>query len=101
MLFRLSSDKLDDQNQNQRSLPKSGINSTESPIFTLDNVAITLCDYFPSELSDENSFLSFSCNFDDLTMCKMKNRGLFVYTIIQAIHHQVVLSIGLNNYFLF
>jgi hypothetical protein len=33
MLSRLSSDKLDDQNQNRRSFPKSGINPTESSLY--------------------------------------------------------------------
>ena len=46
--------------------------------FALDNVEITSCDYLPLQISsNENGLLSFSCNFDDLTMCNMTNGGLF------------------------
>ncbi|CAF0974657.1 unnamed protein product [Rotaria sordida] len=48
---------------------------TDTPFtysFALDNLDITSCDYPPSSVS-YNSLLSFSCNFDDLTMCDMIN----------------------------
>jgi hypothetical protein len=41
--------------------------------FALDNIAITSCDYPPTQLSPYNSLLSFSCDFDNLTMCDMIN----------------------------
>ncbi|CAF1136665.1 unnamed protein product [Rotaria sordida] len=40
--------------------------------FALDNIDITSCDYPPSSTS-YNSLLSFSCNFDNSTMCDMIN----------------------------
>jgi len=40
----------------------------------LDNIEIISCDYPPSELSPiETSFLSFSCNFDDMSQCGIRN----------------------------
>ncbi|CAF1253193.1 unnamed protein product [Rotaria sordida] len=42
--------------------------------FALDNISITSCDYPPSTFTDDNiGLLSFSCNFDNLTMCEMEN----------------------------
>jgi hypothetical protein len=41
--------------------------------FALDNIAVTSCDYPSSQLSPYNSLLSFTCNFDNLTMCDMIN----------------------------
>jgi hypothetical protein len=45
--------------------------------FALDNIAVTSCDYPSSELSPYDSLLSFSCNFDNLTMCNMTNEDRF------------------------
>jgi len=39
-------------------------------LYALDNIDITSCDY-PSSSISYNSLLSFSCNFDNLTMCDM------------------------------
>jgi len=40
----------------------------------LDNIEIISCDYPSFQLSPiNNSFLSFSCNFDDLSQCGIKN----------------------------
>ncbi|CAF4026040.1 unnamed protein product [Rotaria sordida] len=42
--------------------------------FALDNISITSCDYPSSTFTDDNvGLLSFSCNFDNLTMCEMEN----------------------------
>ncbi|CAF3813716.1 unnamed protein product [Adineta steineri] len=41
--------------------------------FALDNISITSCAYPPYEPSPYYSILSFSCNFDNLTMCDMTN----------------------------
>jgi hypothetical protein len=41
--------------------------------FTVDNIDISSCSYPPSQLSPYDSLLSFSCNFDNLTMCDMEN----------------------------
>ena len=38
---------------------------------------ITSCDYPSSELSPYDSLLSFSCDFDNLTMCNMSNEDRF------------------------
>ncbi|CAF1372073.1 unnamed protein product [Adineta ricciae] len=40
--------------------------------FALDNIDIISCDYPPS-FTPYDSLLSFSCNFDTLTMCEMMN----------------------------
>ncbi|CAF4299508.1 unnamed protein product [Rotaria sp. Silwood2] len=51
--------------------------------FALDNIDITSCDYPPSSVS-YNSLISFSCNFDNLTMCDMINdekNSTFNFTI--------------------
>ncbi|CAF3389465.1 unnamed protein product [Rotaria sp. Silwood2] len=45
--------------------------------FALDNISIISCDYPSTELSPYNSLLSFSCNFDNLTMCDMTNEDRF------------------------
>ncbi|CAF1334078.1 unnamed protein product [Rotaria sp. Silwood1] len=46
--------------------------------FALDNISITSCDYPPSTFTDDNAgLLSFSCNFDNLTMCEMENGDRF------------------------
>ena len=45
--------------------------------FAVDNISITSCDYPPSTFSDDGGFLSFSCDFDNLTMCVMKNEDEF------------------------
>ncbi|CAF1626191.1 unnamed protein product [Adineta ricciae] len=45
--------------------------------FALDNIQISSCSYPPRELSSYDSILSFSCNFDDLTMCNMENTDDF------------------------
>ncbi|CAF3595309.1 unnamed protein product [Rotaria sp. Silwood1] len=48
--------------------------STEPYSFALDNISITSCDYPPSIFTDDSAgLLSFSCNFDNLTMCEMEN----------------------------
>jgi hypothetical protein len=40
----------------------------------LDNIEIISCDYSASQLLPiDNSFLSFSCNFDDMSQCGIKN----------------------------
>jgi hypothetical protein len=44
-------------------------------LFAIDNIDITSCDYPASEIDPDNSLISFSCNFDDLTMCGMINDG--------------------------
>jgi len=41
--------------------------------FALDNIKISSCAYPPTELLPYNLILSFSCNFDDLTICNMEN----------------------------
>lgn len=41
--------------------------------FAIDNISITSCDYPPTTFVDEGSLLSFSCDFDDQTMCLMSN----------------------------
>jgi len=43
-------------------------------MFALDNIAISSCDYPPSQFHPRTSLLSFSCNFDNSTMCDMINR---------------------------
>lgn len=45
----------------------TGVNS-----FALDNIDITSCDY-PLSYISYDSLLSFSCDFDNLTMCNMFN----------------------------
>ncbi|CAF1180335.1 unnamed protein product [Adineta steineri] len=45
---------------------------TSAYSFALDNIAIISCDY-PPTTNSYNSLLSFSCNFDNLTMCEMIN----------------------------
>jgi hypothetical protein len=45
--------------------------------FALDNIAITSCDYPPSQLSPYYSLLSFSCTFDNMNMCDMANGDRF------------------------
>jgi hypothetical protein len=45
--------------------------------FAVDNIAITSCDYPPSQLSPYYSLLSFSCTFDNMTMCDMDNGDSF------------------------
>jgi hypothetical protein len=42
-------------------------------LFALDNISITSCDYQSHELSPYSSILSFSCNFDNESMCDMIN----------------------------
>lgn len=44
-----------------------------SGAFALDNIEITSCAYPTSSLSPYDSFLSFSCDFDNMTMCNMVN----------------------------
>ncbi|UJR32376.1 hypothetical protein I4U23_019838 [Adineta vaga] len=41
--------------------------------FALDNIAILSCAYPSTERSSYENLLSFSCTFDDLTMCNMIN----------------------------
>ncbi|CAF4349964.1 unnamed protein product [Rotaria sp. Silwood2] len=45
--------------------------------YALDNIEITSCDYPTSSLTPYDSFLSFSCNFDNQTMCDMTNGDQF------------------------
>ncbi|CAF1313350.1 unnamed protein product, partial [Rotaria sordida] len=45
--------------------------------YALDNIEITSCDYPTSSLTPYDSFLSFSCNFDNQTMCDMENGDRF------------------------
>ncbi|CAF1096941.1 unnamed protein product, partial [Rotaria sordida] len=45
--------------------------------YALDNIEITSCDYPTSALTPYDSFLSFSCNFDNQTMCDMENGDRF------------------------
>lgn len=42
-------------------------------LFAIDNIDITSCDYPASEIDPYNSLISFSCDFDDSTMCGMIN----------------------------
>lgn len=54
--------------------------------FAIDDISITSCQYAPSTFSDDGGFLSLSCDFDDLTMCKMENdvrtfRPTFNFTV--------------------
>jgi hypothetical protein len=46
--------------------------------FALDNIAVTSCAYAPYPLSLYNTLLSFSCDFDNLTMCDMVNGDQFL-----------------------
>ena len=41
--------------------------------FALDNIAVMSCDYPPVMFTNAGALLSFSCNFDNLTMCDMTN----------------------------
>jgi hypothetical protein len=41
--------------------------------FALDNISVVSCDYPPSTFTNNGALLSFSCNFDNLTMCDMEN----------------------------
>lgn len=45
--------------------------------FSIDNISIVSCDYPSSQLSPNNYFLSFSCNFDNSTMCGIRNDYTF------------------------
>ncbi|CAF4978471.1 unnamed protein product, partial [Rotaria sp. Silwood1] len=45
--------------------------------FAIDNISIISCDYPPSTFSNTDGLLSFSCNFDNLTMCVMKNEDQY------------------------
>jgi hypothetical protein len=45
--------------------------------FALDNISVTSCDYPPSKFTTDGPVLSFSCNFDNLTMCDMKNEDRY------------------------
>ncbi|CAF1223925.1 unnamed protein product [Rotaria sordida] len=45
--------------------------------FALDNISVTSCDYPPSTFTVDSALLSFSCNFDNLTMCDMKNEDRY------------------------
>ncbi|CAF1192990.1 unnamed protein product [Rotaria sp. Silwood1] len=45
--------------------------------YALDNIEITSCDYPTSSLTPYDSLLSFSCDFDNQTMCDMENGDRF------------------------
>lgn len=45
--------------------------------YTVDNIAITSCDYASSTASTYKSLLSFFCDFDNGTICQMDNGNRF------------------------
>ncbi|CAF3682373.1 unnamed protein product [Adineta steineri] len=53
--------------------------NTYASSFAIDNISITSCDYSSSIFQDDGAFLSFSCDFDNLTMCDMENSVRYPY----------------------
>ena len=50
---------------------------TEPSTFALDNLDITSCAYPSYQSSSSKGLLTFDCNFDDCSMCGMKNGAQF------------------------
>ncbi|CAF1401590.1 unnamed protein product [Adineta steineri] len=46
--------------------------------FAIDNISVTSCDYSPTTFPYDGNLLSFSCNFDNLTMCEMQNGDRYI-----------------------